>query len=148
MPSRGVPREVSDLRKNNDIDRQPGPNGATDAKGEFPGAANRINRLSARAVATLKCPLGVNKKRFADGRGLYLQVDRSGSRSWLFQFRWTGKGKNRHGDHRECAIGLGSTHNVTLAHARQLAAEMRAELAEARFHGRLDKIVARLRAAP
>src|SRR5829696_4179148 len=48
--------------------------------------ARQVKRLSARSVATLTKP-----GRHADGDGLYLMVDPSGARRWLFLFRWRGK---------------------------------------------------------
>ncbi len=39
----------------------------------------KINRLSARAVATLSKP-----GRHADGAGLYLRIDHAGAKRWVF----------------------------------------------------------------
>jgi len=51
--------------------------------GNFVGRimAHGISRLSARAVETAKS-LGL----IADGGGLYLQVSKSGAKSWLYKF--------------------------------------------------------------
>jgi integrase len=78
--------------------------------------ARAINRLSARKVATITKP-----GRHSDGANLYLSVSESGSRSWVFLFRWRGKIRE---------IGLGPARDVTLARARELAAERRSQLAE------------------
>ena len=78
--------------------------------------ARKINRLNARAVATL-----TKDGRHADGGGLYLSISSNGGRRWVFLFRWHGK---------PTEIGLGSARNVTLARARELAAQARAKLAE------------------
>ncbi|AYK23080.1 tyrosine-type recombinase/integrase [Pseudomonas aeruginosa] len=51
-----------------------------------------------------------------DGDGLYLQVARNGSPSWLYRFQLNGKRRN---------MGLGSCDLVTLAEAREKAAEAR-----------------------
>jgi Arm DNA-binding domain len=76
----------------------------------------RVHRLNARAVATIsKCG------RHADDGGLYLSISSNGGRRWVFLFRWHGK---------PTEIGLGSARNVTLARARELAAQARAKLAE------------------
>jgi Arm DNA-binding domain len=75
----------------------------------------QINRLSARSVATLSKP-----GRHADGGGLYLVVDPSGAKRWAFIFRRTGKLKE---------MGLGSLKAVSLAKAREIAADCRAEVA-------------------
>ena len=78
--------------------------------------ARKINRLNARAVATL-----AKYGRHADGCGLYLSLSSNGGRRWTFLYRW-------HGKHTE--IGLGSARDVTLARARDLAGQARAKLAE------------------
>ena len=48
--------------------------------------AQTINRLTARKVETIKTP-GYLK----DGGGLFLQVGESGSKSWIFEFRFAGR---------------------------------------------------------
>jgi integrase len=78
--------------------------------------ARAINRLSARKAATITKP-----GRHSDGANLYLSVSESGSRSWVFLFRWRGKIRE---------VGLGPARDVTLARARELAAERRQQLAE------------------
>jgi hypothetical protein len=78
--------------------------------------ARRINRLNARAVATL-----TKHGRHADGGGLYLSISPNGGRRWVFLFRWHSK---------PTEIGLGSARDVTLARARELASQARAKLAE------------------
>jgi hypothetical protein len=87
-----------------------------------------VKKLSARAVATIAQP-----GRHSDGDGLYLNVTRSGARSWLFM--WKKDGKRRE-------MGLGSTGSVSLARARELASECRAQVAAG-----LDPIEARDAAA-
>ena len=76
----------------------------------------KINRLNARAVATID-----RNGRHADGGGLYLSISRNGGRRWVFLYRWHGK---------PTEIGFGSARDVTLARARELAAQARAKLAE------------------
>ena len=76
----------------------------------------QINRLNARAVATITKP-----GRHADGGGLYLSISPNGGRRWVFLYRWHGK---------PTEIGLGSARDVTLARARELAGHARAKLAE------------------
>jgi len=78
----------------------------------------KLNRLTARAVATLSKP-----GRHADGGGLYLLVKSTGAKSWVFM--WSRQGRQRE-------MGLGSVLGVTLAAAREKAAEVRAELAAGR----------------
>jgi integrase len=73
--------------------------------------AREINKLSARSVATISKP-----GRHSDGGGLYLQVSPAGAKSWLFMFRRDGKLKE---------MGLGGVTAVSLAEAREKAAEAR-----------------------
>ncbi|MEW8287617.1 MAG: Arm DNA-binding domain-containing protein [Candidatus Thiodiazotropha endolucinida] len=59
----------------------------------------------------------VNKKGMhADGNGLFLRVSPSGSKSWVFRYRWKGKRPE---------IGLGAYSNVPLAEAREKMADCR-----------------------
>ena len=83
--------------------------------------ARGLNKLSARAVATLAKP-----GRHSDGGGLYLSISQNGSstrRRWVFLFRWEGKLKE---------MGLGGLSGVPLARAREMAAACRLDLAERR----------------
>ncbi len=73
--------------------------------------ARAVNRLSARSVTTLSKP-----GRHGDGNGLYLAIDPSGARRWLFLFRWGGKLKE---------MGLGGVAAVSLSDARAKAGEAR-----------------------
>ena len=58
----------------------------------------------------------VKPGRHSDGNGLYLVVDRSGARRWIFMFRWGGKLKE---------LGLGGLSAVSLANARDAATDAR-----------------------
>lgn len=78
--------------------------------------ARKINRLNARAVATI-----TKRGRHADGGGLYLSISPNGGRRWVFLYRWHGK---------PTEIGFGSARDVKLARARELAVQARAKLAE------------------
>jgi integrase len=78
--------------------------------------AREVNRLNARAVATIN-----EHGRHADGGGLYLSVSPNGGRRWVFLYRWHGK---------PTEIGFGSARDVTLARARELARQARGNLAE------------------
>jgi integrase len=78
--------------------------------------ARKINRLNARAVATI-----TKHGRHADGGGLYLSISPNGGRRWVFLYRWHGK---------PTEIGFGSARDVTLARSRELAGQARAKLAE------------------
>ena len=48
--------------------------------------AKKINRLTARTVATLTKP-----GRHADGGGLYLKIDTGGAKRWTFMWMRSGK---------------------------------------------------------
>lgn len=71
------------------------------------------NVLTARRVQTVK-----DKGLYADGGGLYLQVGPQGNKSWIFRYH---NGKARH-------MGLGPLVDVSLARARELAADCRDQL--------------------
>jgi integrase len=88
--------------------------------------ARMMNKLSARAAATLK-----KRGRHADGGGLYLSISADGSRRrWVFLFRRKTPGGSGPGKLRE--MGLGSASTVTLAQARELATRARAVQASGR----------------
>src|SRR5271156_588847 len=78
--------------------------------------ARKINRLNARAVATI-----TKHGRHADGGGLYLSISPNGGRRWGFLFPWDGKTTEN---------GVGSARDVTLARGRMLASQARTMLAE------------------
>lgn len=95
-----------------------------------------LYRLNARQVATITKP-----GRHADGGGLYLVVDSSGARRWLYLFRWkTDPSQRGTGKLRE--MGLGSARDVPLVKARELATKAREMVAAG-----VDPIAARRAAA-
>ncbi|MBT7744115.1 MAG: DUF4102 domain-containing protein, partial [Alphaproteobacteria bacterium] len=73
--------------------------------------ARSINRLSARAVSTL-----AKQGLHADGGGLYLQVSRFDTKSWIFRFTLNKKTRD---------MGLGPLHTISLAEAREEALQCR-----------------------
>lgn len=73
-------------------------------------------KLSATAVARQKQP-----GHYGDGGGLWLQVSTVGTKSWVFRFARQGKARE---------MGLGPLHTVSLAEAREKAAECRKQLLE------------------
>ena len=83
-------------------------------------AGRRLSkRLTARTVETLTTP-----GRHADGDGLYLTVRSGGSKQWIFLYRSGGRLRE---------MGLGSpASGVTLAKARQLAADARGQTSNGR----------------
>ena len=89
--------------------------------------ARPINKLTARTVDAAKAP-----GRFNDGGGLYLQVSKTGAKSWLFRYMLDGRSRE---------MGLGSVLAVSLSKARERAAQCRALLAD-----RVDPIEARQKA--
>ena len=78
--------------------------------------ARALNKLTSRGAASLTAP-----GRHSDGGGLYLVVDSSGARRWLFMYRWAGKQKE---------MGLGGFDSVPLARAREMAQAAREALAQ------------------
>ncbi len=78
--------------------------------------ARQVNRLGPRAATTT-----VEPGRHADGGGLYLNVAKSGARSWVVIYRWDGRYKE---------MGLGSAAAVPLAKARSKAADARKLVAD------------------
>src|SRR5260370_17057322 len=86
--------------------------------------ARAIGKLTALAVTQAK-----RRGYYGDGGGLFLQVSASEAKSWVFRFKEAGKLRE---------MGLGPTHTVSLAEARQKALECR----KARLDG-LDPIEVR-----
>lgn len=87
-----------------------------------------IQRLKALSAERVKEP-----GMYPDGAGLYLQVARGGSKSWIFRYRFAG---------REREMGLGPLNTVSLAEAREAALEAR----KLKFKG-IDPIEAKRSAA-
>jgi integrase len=75
-----------------------------------------IGRLKALTVDRARRP-GLHP----DGGGLYLQITKTGARSWLFRFMLNGKAR---------AMGLGPVVDVSLAQARALVGACRRQLQE------------------
>lgn len=75
-----------------------------------------VDKLSAVAVARAKEP-----GYYGDGAGLYLQVSKSATKSWIFRFTIAGKQRE---------MGLGPLHTIGLAQARDKARDCRALLLE------------------
>ena len=67
--------------------------------------AKTINRLTAKAIDSL-----TRHGNHHDGLGLYLQVAKTGGKSWLLKYTINGKARE---------MGLGSYHDVTLEAARK-----------------------------
>lgn len=77
-----------------------------------------INKLSAIKVRSVTRP-----GMYGDGAGLWLQVSKSGAKSWIFRYDFFGRRRE---------MGLGSCHTVDLALARAKAKACRLELLEKR----------------
>jgi hypothetical protein len=73
--------------------------------------ARTIGKLTALAVDKAK-----RRGYYGDGGGLFLQVSASGSKSWVFRFKEAGKLRE---------MGLGATHTIGLAEAREKVRECR-----------------------
>lgn len=69
-----------------------------------------------KALSTVRINSIKSKGRFADGNGLYLVVDPSGAKRWILRTMVRGKRRD---------IGLGGLKLVSLAEAREKAAEFR-----------------------
>ena len=78
--------------------------------------SRQIGKLSAIAVSRLK-----TKGVYPDGGGLNLRITASGGKSWILRFMLDGKARE---------MGLGAFHAVTLAEARNKAAECRKLLSD------------------
>ena len=78
--------------------------------------AQGINRLAARTAEAVK-----KQGLVADGSRRYLQVGKSGAKSWLYRFMLNGRARE---------MGLGSLRAVSLASTREKAARCRSLLAE------------------
>jgi integrase len=82
-----------------------------------------VGRLTARQVANAKPKKGRNAGLLADGGNLYLQLtlgaDSTISRSWVFNFELDGKRR---------FMGLGATHTVSLAEARDESRKLRQQV--------------------
>lgn len=76
--------------------------------------ARSVEKLSALAVSKTSTP-----GYYGDGAGLWLQVSKSITKSWIFRYTLAGK-------HRE--MGLGALHTVTLSEARAKAKSCRSLL--------------------
>ncbi|MGK5020778.1 tyrosine-type recombinase/integrase [Janthinobacterium sp. LB2P10] len=76
--------------------------------------ARTVEKLSALAVSKAKTP-----GYLGDGAGLYLQISKSGTKSWIFRFTFSGKQRE---------MGLGAAHTIGLGDARVKARECRALL--------------------
>jgi integrase len=76
--------------------------------------ARTVEKLSALTVSKAKEP-----GYYGDGAGLYLQVSKSLTKSWIFRFTLGGKQRE---------MGLGPLHTITLAQAREKAKECRSKL--------------------
>jgi len=77
-----------------------------------------MGKLNSKAVESL-AKTGL-PGRTNDGDGLYLQIAKGGSASWLFRYKF---------EHRSREMGLGPYPTVSLGQARMLAAEQRKVLA-------------------
>lgn len=73
-----------------------------------------MGKLTSKTVESL-VRAGVPGKT-NDGEGLYFQISKAGASSWIFRYKLEGKGRE---------MGLGPYPAVTLAEARQLAADQR-----------------------
>ena len=78
-------------------------------------ATRTLNKLDPRTAATIK-----TAGRHSDGGGLYLSIDPTGRRRWVFMYTRDGK---------RTELGLGGGRDLTLANARKEAGVLRTILA-------------------
>ena len=77
-----------------------------------------MGKLTIKTIESLVRSGGVGKTN--DGDSLYFQISKAGVSSWIFRYKLEGKGRE---------MGLGPYPTVSLAKARQLAADQRKVLA-------------------
>lgn len=75
-----------------------------------------INKLTSLAVKRI-----TKRGYYGDGGGLWLQVGKSGTKSWVFRFTLDGRSRE---------MGLGALHTVSLSKAREIARDHRKLLLE------------------
>lgn len=73
--------------------------------------AKTVEKLSPMAVSKMAKP-----GYYGDGAGLWLQVSKSGTKSWIFRFTFAGKQRE---------MGLGAVHTVNMTEARAKAKQCR-----------------------
>jgi hypothetical protein len=78
--------------------------------------------LTVKRIARLK------KGRYCDGGGLYLQVNESGSKSWVFKYERTLRDGNGQSKRKEHMLGLGGLDTFSLAEARERARLLRQQI--------------------
>ena len=77
-----------------------------------------MGKLTIKAIESLVRSGDTGKTN--DGNGLYFQISKAGVSSWIFRYKLQGKGRE---------MGLGPYPTITLAKARELAADQRKVLA-------------------
>jgi Arm DNA-binding domain len=78
--------------------------------------AAKFKRLTARSIAAAQAP-----GRYSDGGNLYLNVAKSGARSWVFLYKFA---------RAQREMGLGPLAVISLPEARRKALEARKALVE------------------
>lgn len=79
----------------------------------------KAHKLTPLQVKNTKPPTDKKQERYADGGGLYFNVQATGSRSWIFRYMLHGAAR---------WMGLGPYPEVSLAEARELAADQRKKI--------------------
>jgi integrase len=80
------------------------------------------------ALTTRKVLQAKQPGRYADGQGLYLQINPSGAGFWLLRYERYDERPNRKGRRRERWMGLGPASEFTLLEARERARAQRQKL--------------------
>ena len=81
-------------------------------------------KLKALQITKAKAP-----GMYGDGNGLYLQIARGGSKSWIFRYRFKGH-TSKAGKPLAREMGLGSFDTFSLSEARERARVQRQLLAD------------------
>jgi integrase len=77
------------------------------------------------ALTVKRVTLLTERGRYHDGRGLYLEVSTTGSRSWMLRYERADTRPGRAGKRRERWMGLGAVADYTLEEARERARKAR-----------------------
>src|SRR6476661_32737 len=78
------------------------------------GEEVKHSQLTTRKIAAVTKPGYYN-----DGAGLYLQISKSGTKSWIFRYWWNGRNRD---------MGLGGLCDFTLAEARERVHKLRQQV--------------------
>src|SRR5260370_27306672 len=102
--------------------------------------SGRASRVIGK-MTTIRVQQAKHRGLYGDGGGLFLQVSKGGTKSWVFRFKEDG---------RLHVMGLGPIHTIGLAEAREKAREcrkLRLDRIDPIEHRRASRMAAKLDAA-